>query len=54
MPGLAHFHELPIAETETAGQLFVRLKFQAALSTNTLIDTILNNKLFLLLKTRGP
>ncbi|MDD4974667.1 MAG: methionyl-tRNA formyltransferase [Bacteriovorax sp.] len=42
---LVHFHELPISETETGGQLFVRLKFQAALSTNVLIDTILKNKL---------
>jgi methionyl-tRNA formyltransferase len=42
---LVHFFELPIAETETGGQLFVRLKFQAALSTNVLIDAILKNKL---------
>lgn len=42
---LVHFHELPIAETETGGQLYTRLKFQAALSTNTLIDSILKNKL---------
>jgi methionyl-tRNA formyltransferase len=42
---LVHFHELPISETETGGQLFVRLKFQAALSTNVLIETIINDKL---------
>lgn len=42
---LVHLHELPIAKTETGGQLFVRLKFQAALSTNILIDTILKKKL---------
>jgi methionyl-tRNA formyltransferase len=42
---LVHFHELPIAESETGGQLFVRLKFQAALSTNILIEQILHNKL---------
>ncbi len=42
---LVHFHEMPIAESETGGQLYTRLKFQAALSTNTLIETILNNKL---------
>lgn len=42
---LVHFHELNIAETETGGQLYTRLKFQAALSTNTLISTILENKL---------
>lgn len=42
---LVHFHELPISEGETGGQLFVRLKFQAALSTNTLIENILSDKL---------
>ena len=42
---LVHFHELPISPTETGGLLYTRLKFQAALSTNTLIETILHNKL---------
>lgn len=42
---LVHFHELSIASTETGGQLYTRLKFQAALSTNTLIATILENRL---------
>lgn len=42
---LVHFFEIPIAETETGGQLYTRLKFQAALSTNVLIEDILNNKL---------
>lgn len=42
---LCHFHELNISSTETGGQLFTRLKFQAALSTNTLIETILADKL---------
>ena len=42
---LVHFHELSISDSETGGQLFVRLKFQAALSTNTLIEDILNQKL---------
>lgn len=42
---LVHFHEMPIAKTETGGQLYTRLKFQAALSTNTLIEMILENKL---------
>lgn len=42
---LVHFSELAIAETETGGQLFARLKFQAALSTNILITQILENKL---------
>lgn len=42
---LVHFFEMPISETETGGQLFVRLKFQAALSVNTLIESILSDKL---------
>jgi methionyl-tRNA formyltransferase len=42
---LVHFYELPISLTETGGQLFVRLKFQAALSTNILIENILTESL---------
>jgi methionyl-tRNA formyltransferase len=42
---LVHFHELEIAKTETGGQLYTRLKFQAALSTNTIIQQVLENKL---------
>lgn len=42
---LVHFCQLPISDTETGGQLYTRLKFQAALSTNVLIETILNNQL---------
>lgn len=42
---LVHFHELPVAVTETGGQLYTRLKFQAALSSNTLIESILQDKL---------
>lgn len=42
---LVHFHELPIGETENGGQLYTRLKFQAALSTNVLIEDILTNRL---------
>ena len=42
---LVHFHELTIGEFETGGQLYTRLKFQAALSTNTFLDNILKNKL---------
>jgi methionyl-tRNA formyltransferase len=42
---LVHFFELAVADTETGGQLYTRLKFQAALSTNTLITTILNDGL---------
>lgn len=42
---LVHFHELPIGSNETGGLLYTRLKFQAALSTNTLIETVIQNKL---------
>lgn len=41
---LVHFHEIKIAETETGGQLYTRLKFQAALAMNDLIVKILDNK----------
>lgn len=40
---LVHFHTVPIAATETGGQLYTRLKFQAALAMNDLITKILNN-----------
>jgi methionyl-tRNA formyltransferase len=42
---LVHFFEMPISADETGGQLFIRLKFQAALSMNMLIETIIKNKL---------
>lgn len=42
---LVHFHELSVADDETGGQLYTRLKFQAALSTNTLIETIKKGEL---------
>lgn len=42
---LAHFHTVAIAPTETGGQLYTRLKFQAALSMNDLITKILENKI---------
>lgn len=42
---LCHFHELAISPDETGGLLYTRLKFQAALSTNTLIQNITDNKL---------
>ncbi len=42
---LVHFHQLKISPTETGGQLYTRLKFQAALSTNTLTELILENNL---------
>lgn len=42
---LVHFFNMPISKTETGGQLFTRLKFQAALSTNELIENIIKNNL---------
>lgn len=42
---LVHFFEIPISDNETGGQLYTRLKLQAGLSTNTLIENILNNNL---------
>ena len=41
---LVHFHTVSIAPTENGGQLYTRLKFQAALSMNDFITKILNNK----------
>jgi methionyl-tRNA formyltransferase len=41
---LVHFHTVPIATTENGGQLYTRLKYQAALSMNDLIVKILDNK----------
>jgi methionyl-tRNA formyltransferase len=40
---LVHFHTVAIADTETGGQLYTRLKFQAALSMNDLIVKIISN-----------
>ena len=42
---LVHFHEIPIAENETGGLLFSRLKFHAALSANDFINKIISNSL---------
>ena len=42
---LVHFFQMPISKTETGGQLYARLKYQSALSTNTLIDNLLSNQL---------
>lgn len=42
---LVHFHTVAIASTENGGQLYTRLKFQAALAMNDLIVKILDNKL---------
>lgn len=42
---LVHFHTVAIASTETGGQLYTRLKFQAALAMNDLIHKMLNNEL---------
>ncbi len=38
---LVHFHTVPIAPTETGGQLYTRLKFQAALAMNDLLAKLL-------------
>jgi methionyl-tRNA formyltransferase len=42
---LVHFHTVAIAPSETGGQLYTRLKFQAALSMNDLVQKILDDKL---------
>lgn len=42
---LVHFHTVNIAPTENGGQLYTRLKFQAALAMNDLIHKILENKI---------
>lgn len=41
---LVHFHTVSIAPTETGGQLYTRLKFQAALAMNDFINKILKNE----------
>lgn len=40
---LVHFHTVKIAPTENGGQLYTRLKFQAALAMNDFIEKVLNN-----------
>lgn len=42
---ICHSYTMPIAPFENGGMLFTRLKFQAALSTATLIEEILSDKL---------
>lgn len=42
---LVHFHTVAIAPTENGGQLYTRLKFQAALAMNNFIVKILDNKI---------
>lgn len=42
---LVHFFEMPISKSENGGLLYTRLKFQAALSTNSLVHSILENNL---------
>lgn len=42
---LVHFHTVAIAPTENGGQLYTRLKYQAALAMNDLIVKVLNNKI---------
>lgn len=41
---LVHSFPIDVAHNETGGQLYTRLKFQAALSLNLFIDDLLNNK----------
>lgn len=41
---LVHFHTVKIASTENGGQLYTRLKFQAALAMNDLIHKLLQNE----------
>jgi methionyl-tRNA formyltransferase len=41
---LVHFHTVAIADTETGGQLYTRLKLQAALSMNDFIQKLIQNK----------
>jgi len=41
---LVHFHTVAIAPTENGGQLYTRLKYQAALAMNDFISQILTNK----------
>lgn len=42
---LVHFHTVLISNTETGGQLYTRLKYQAALAMNDLITKILDNNI---------
>lgn len=41
---LVHFHTVKISPTETGGQLYTRLKFQAALAMNDFVHKLLNNE----------
>jgi methionyl-tRNA formyltransferase len=41
---LVHTHTLKIAPTENGGQLYTRLKFQAALAMNDFIHKLINNE----------
>jgi len=41
---LVHFHTLKISPTENGGQLYTRLKYQAALAVNDFIIKLLNNE----------
>jgi methionyl-tRNA formyltransferase len=42
---LVHFHTVKIATTENGGQLYTRLKYQAALAINDFIIKLLDNKM---------
>lgn len=42
---LVHFHTVAIAPTENGGQLYTRLKYQAALAMNDFITKLISNKI---------
>ncbi len=42
---LVHFHTVAIAPTENGGQLYTRLKFQAALAMNDFLVKVIENKI---------
>lgn len=42
---LVHFHTVTIAPTENGGQLYTRLKYQAALAMNDFIFKVISNKI---------
>jgi methionyl-tRNA formyltransferase len=42
---LVHFHKVDVAPWESGGQLYTRLKFQAALALNDFISMVMNNRI---------
>jgi methionyl-tRNA formyltransferase len=42
---IVHSHPVEISDNETGGQLYTRLKFQAALSADEFINNLINNKI---------